>query len=165
MQKNASQSGVRLLASAAQDIVTVVHKVWKGLQRSIRVVLAVVSNSRFGSGSGLEPNWNHCNGVYPIKQQNRTEPAVFWLVPHFHKLRTLSAIKYLCSDHITILYVCKLCSFRCSFTSHSPICDLINIRWDTVKNTSFLMIFNRDSTNIDRITIWWTEGERASNIA
>jgi len=40
-------------------------------------VSATIPNWRFGSGSWLDPNWNHCNWFYPTKKPNRTEPAVF----------------------------------------------------------------------------------------
>jgi len=66
------------------------------------VVLATVPNWRFGSGSGLESNWNSCNGFYHIKKPNRTKPAVFWAIPDFRKHRSLAPIKYLSCDHITI---------------------------------------------------------------
>jgi len=66
------------------------------------LVLATVPNWRFGSGSGLEPNWNRCNGFYPIKKPNRTEPVVFWPVPHFRIHTTLGPIKYLSCDCIAI---------------------------------------------------------------
>jgi len=74
----------------------------RSLSSSSHLVLATVPNWRFGSGSGLEPNWNRCNGFYPIKKPNRTEPAVFWPVPHFRKLSALAPIKYLSCDRITI---------------------------------------------------------------
>jgi len=105
---------------------------WSYFEQSSRV-LAMGPNPRFVSGSGLEPNWNHCNGFYRIKKPNHTAPEVFWPVPQFGKLRTLAAIKYSSSDRITIWYIRKRCSFACSFTTCSPLCDPINIRWVAVK--------------------------------
>jgi len=128
-------------------------------------VLATVPNWRFGSGSGLEPNWNRCNRLYPIKKPNHTKHAVFWLVPQFRKPRTLASIKYLSCDHITILYIRKRCSFTCSFTSHSPICDPITICWVALKNGFFLALFHSNSTNSNRIAYWRMGGERACKTA
>jgi len=65
-------------------------------------VIATVPNPFFGSGYGLQPNWNHCNGFYPMKKPNGTEPVVFWLVPQFGQLRHLAPIQYLSFDAITI---------------------------------------------------------------
>jgi hypothetical protein len=115
----------------------------------LSVVLATVPNWRFGSGSGLEPNWNRCNGFHPIKKPNRTEPAVFWPVPPCRKLRTLAPIKYLSCDRITIWYIRKRCSFRCSFTSCSPIGDPITIRGVASKKVYFWALFHCNSTNSD----------------
>jgi len=97
-------------------------------------VLAKVRNWWFGFGSGLEPNWNSCNGFHPIKQPNHTEPASFWPVLHFRKLRTLAPIKYLSCNRITIWYIRKGCSFINSFTTRSPNCDPITIRGVASKN-------------------------------
>jgi len=130
-----------------------------------RLVLATVPNPRFSSGSGLEPNWNRCNRLYPIKKPNRTEFAVFWLVAQFGKLRTLAPIKYLSSDRITIWYIRKRCSFACSFTSCSPLCDPINIHWVAVKSHRKLGVFGSDATNIDWITKWRLGGVRACKTA
>jgi len=98
-------------------------------------VLATVPNWQFGCGSVLELNWNRCDGLYTIKKPDRTQPPVFWQVPHFSKLWTLARIMYLSSDHIKIWYMGKRCSFRWSFTSDSPIRDPITI---SVSNVSGL---------------------------
>jgi len=129
------------------------------------LVLATVPNPRFGSGSGLEPNLNRCNGFYHIKKPNRTEPTVFWLVPQIRQLPTLAPIKYLSSDHITIWYIRKRCSFACSFTSSSSICDPINIRWVAAKKRRKLGVFRSDATNIDWIAKWRIGGGRACKTA
>jgi len=129
------------------------------------VVLATVPNWQFGSGSRLELNWNCCNEFCPIKKQNRTEPTVFWPVPHFRKLRTLAPIKYLSCDRITIWYIHKRCSFRCSFTSYSPICNPITIRCVALKNAKFPALFHSNSTNSERIANWRKGGERACKTA
>ena len=44
------------------------------------LVLAMVPNWWFGSGSRLEPNWIRCTGFCPIQKLNYTEPVVFWPV-------------------------------------------------------------------------------------
>jgi len=129
------------------------------------LVLATVPNWRFGSGSGLEPNWNRCNGFYPIKKPNRTEPAVFWAVPHFRKLRSLAPIKFLSFDRITIWYIRKRSSFRCSFTTWSPIWDPITIRWVASTDAKFSALFDNNSMNSDRIANWRMGGERPSKTA
>jgi len=125
-------------------------------------VLSRVPNWRFSSGCQLEANWNRCKGFYPITKPNHTEPTVFWPVPHFRKLRTLAPTQYLGSDLITIWYIRNRCSFRCSFTCQSLICDSITIRWVAVKSRWKLGVFPSDSTNIDRIANWRTGGERVS---
>ena len=125
-------------------------------------MLATVPNWRLSYGSGLEPKWNCCNRFYPIKEPNRTEPAVFWAVPHFHRLRTLAPIKYLSCDCITIWSICKRCRFSCSFTSHSPICDPITIHWVASKNAQFSALLHSNSTSSNWIANWRMGGERAS---
>jgi len=128
-------------------------------------VLATVPNRRFGSGSGLEPNWNRYNGFYLIKKPKCTEHIVFWPVPQSRELRDSAPIKYFSSDHITIWYICKRYSSACSFTPFSPICDQINIRWVTPKNEQFAVWFHSNSTNINRIANWSKAGERACRTA
>jgi len=117
-------------------------------------VLATVPNPRFGSGSGLEPNWNCWNGFHPIRKPNRTEPLVFWPVPKFCQLGTLAPIKYMSSDHITIWYICGWCRFACSFSSYSPLCNPINIHCITAKHVQFSALIHSNSSNIDRIAKW-----------
>jgi len=124
-----------------------------------RLVLARVPDPWFGSGSGLELNWNICNMFYPVKQPNRTEPAVFWPLPKFHWQWNLAPIKYLSSDRITIWYIHKRCSLACSFTSYCPLWDLINICWVAVKLHQKLGDFGSDTTNIDQIAMWRIGGE------
>jgi len=85
--------------------------------------------------------------------------------PHFRKLRTLDPMKNLSSYCITIRYIRKRCTFACSFTSCSPICDPINIGWVTAKHAQFSAWFHTDSTNIDEIANWRIRGERALQTA
>jgi hypothetical protein len=59
----------------------------------------------------------------------------------------------------------KRCSFRCSFSSHSPICDPITMHWVALANVLFLALFPSNPTNCDRITNRATCGERASKPA
>jgi len=129
------------------------------------VALATVRNWRFSSRSGLQPNWNLCTGLYRIQKLNPSEPTVFWPVPYFCKLGTLAPNKYLSSDCITIWYICKRCSFWCSFTSHPQMCDPITIRWVTLKITQIPAPFHRNLMNSDQIPIWRRGGERASKTA
>jgi len=107
----------------------------------VYIVLAMVANWRFGSESGFELDWIHCNVFCDIKTQNCTKPALFWLVPHFRKLRTFAPMLYLSCACITIWYICKSCSCSCTFISGSPIYDLITIRWVAVKWRRKLSIF------------------------
>jgi len=129
------------------------------------LLLATVPNPRFGSGSRLEPNWNLCNGFYHIKKPNHTEPAVFWPVPQILQLPTLAQIKYLSSDSIAIWFIRKRCSFACSFTSSSTLCDPTNIRCGAVKQHRKLGVFRSDVTKIDSIAKWRIGGERACKTA
>jgi len=62
------------------------------------LVLATVPNPRFSSGSGLEPNWNHCNGFYPIEKRDCTQPAIFCLVPQFRQLTTFFPMFRVCKN-------------------------------------------------------------------
>jgi len=127
-----------------------------------QAVSATVPNPQFSSGSGLEPNWNCCNWINPVKILNRTDPAVFWLVPHVSELRTCAPIKYLSSDHITIWYIRTICSFGCSFSTHPPIGNPISNHWVTAKNTHFSVWIHSNSMHIDWIANWRTGGDRAS---
>jgi len=129
------------------------------------LVLATVPNPRFGSRSRLEPNSNHRNGFHPIEKPTRTEPAVFWPVPQFHRLRTLAPIDYLSSDRITTWSICTGCSFACSFTTYSPLCNPINIHCITVNNVGFSAVYHSDSTNIDCIAMWRIGGKWACKTA
>jgi hypothetical protein len=131
----------------------------------IYIVLATVPNWQFGSDAGLESNWNCCNGSYNPEQQNRTQPTAFWLNPHFRELRTLAPIQYLSCDDIAIWYVCKRCSFRCSFCCNSPIWDPMTSHWVALKHAQFPPLFDSNSTNSDRIANWNMRGVRASSTA
>ena len=144
------------------DIATHLHTVYLDC---LHVLVATVPDPQFGSGSGVEPNWNRCNGFYRIKKLNRTEPIVLWPVPQFCQVLSLAAIKYLSSDHITIWYIRKRCSSACSFTSSSPLCYLINIRWVGMKYCRNLAVYRCDTTNIDWIAQWTIGGERACKSA
>ena len=84
---------------------------------------------------------------------------------HFCPLRTLAPIKYLSSDCTTIWYIHKRCSFACSFTSFSPLCDPINIRCITAKNAQFLSYFHCNLLKIDQIAKWRIGGETACKTA
>ena len=91
---------------------------------SLQVVLATGPNSRFGSGSGSEPELDRCNGLPPKTR-------------HF-KSTIVPPIKYLSSDHIVTWSVRRLCSFSPSFPSRSHIYDRTNIRWVAIENPHFL---------------------------
>jgi len=127
--------------------------------------LATVPNWWFSSGFGFELIWNHCHRFDPIQNPNCTKPTFFWPVPHRRKLRTLAAIKYLSCDRITIWYICKRCSFRCSYTSHSPIGDPITILWVALKNDKLSALFHSNSRNSDQIANRRMGGAIASKTA
>jgi hypothetical protein len=129
------------------------------------VVCATVPNWRFSSRSGLVPNWNCFNRLYPINSPKRTDHAVFWAVPHCRKLWSSIEIKYLSCGRITIWYIRKRCSFRCAFTSNCPIRDPMTICWVALKITSFLALFHSNSMNCGRIANWRMGGERSSKTA
>jgi len=101
------------------------------------VELATLPNPWFSSGSGLAPHFNRCNRFHPIKNPNLTEPAVFRPVPQFHPPTSLAPIKYLSFDCITKWSICKRCSFACSFTAYSSLCNPISIRCVTAKTANF----------------------------
>jgi len=81
---------------------------------------------------------------------------------HIHELRTMSRVKYVSSDYIAIWYIRTISSFRCSFTSCSPICYPINLSSVAVKWWWQLGVFHSDSLNINRIANWTTGGAKAS---
>jgi len=87
------------------------------------VVLAMGPNSRFGSGSGSNPEPDRCNGFPPTTR-------------HF-KSTILAPIEYLSSDRIVTWSVRRLCSFSPSFPSRSQICDPTSIRWVAIENPHF----------------------------
>jgi len=104
------------------------------------------------------------------KPEPHLNPRFFWqvlhaAVPYFRELSTFSPIKYFSSACITIWYILKRCSFACSFTSSSPICDQINIHWFSVKECLKFGVFRSDPTNTDRIAIWRQGGERICKTA
>jgi len=110
----------------------------------MHLLLTTVPNRWFCCRSGLEPNWNYCNGFCHIKILNRPEPAVVWPVPLFRKLSTLAPIKCWSYDRFTTWYICKRCSFRCSFTMNCPISDGITICCFDSKNGWLSALFHRN---------------------
>jgi len=86
-------------------------------------VLATGPNSRFGSGSGSNPEPDRCNGFPPNTR-------------HF-KSTILAPIKYLSSNRIVTWSVNRLCSFSPWFHSRSQICDPTSIRWGAIENPHF----------------------------
>jgi len=112
-----------------------------------RQVLATGPNSRFGSGSGSNPELDRCNG-FPPKTR------------HF-KSTILGPIKYLSSDRIVTWSVRRLCSVSPSFPSHSQICDPTSIRWVAIENPRFSPAISPYFTAIQRISaqsqIWQRE--------
>jgi hypothetical protein len=125
----------------------------------------MVPNWRFGSGSGLELNWNLPNRFYHIIKPNAAEPAVFWPVPQFRQLRSLALIKYLSCDRITKWYIGKTYNFKYTVDSHCPIFDPITIPYVVSKKTPFSVLFHINSTNSYQISIWRVWGERPSTTA
>jgi len=85
--------------------------------------------------------------------------------PHIGEFNSFAPIKYLSSDRITIWYTLTVCSVGWSFTSHCPICDLINIHWVTANHPRYWPLFQSHSTNTDGIAHWRTGGGRASKTA
>ena len=65
----------------------------------------------------------------------------------------------------TICYIGKRCSFRCSFTSNSPVCNRITSRWVASKNAACSLQYHSNSTNSKQIIHWRMEGEWASKTA
>jgi len=64
------------------------------------LVLATGPNSRFGSGSGSNPEPDRCNGFYHTKTRTVANGSVLPPKTRHFNLTTLSPIKYLSSDRI-----------------------------------------------------------------
>ena len=117
------------------------------------VVLAMVPNSRVGSGSGSTRNRTVAMG----RTTRKTRPIANWPVlppktRHFN-ITSFSPIKYLSSDCIVTWSVRRLCSSSHSFTSRSQICDSTNIRWIAVENPLIWLNFCPFFTATQRISV------------
>jgi len=117
------------------------------------VVLATVPTRKYGSGLGLGPEPNRCNGFYHTKTRTfAIGPVLPPKTRHFN-ITTLAPIKYLSSDHIMTWSVRRLCSFRRSFTSRFHICDLTNIGGGAIENPRFSCPIWRYFTATSRILV------------
>jgi len=133
------------------------------------VVLATAPGypARVQLGTGilaLVQFWNR-HGTSPHLQPQFFGRVLPTAERHLRQLRTFAPIKYWSSDRITLWYICKRCSFECTFTPFSPICDPIKIHPVTVKESQKLGIFHSDSMNIHRIANWRNGGETACTTA
>ena len=100
----------------------------------VQLVLAMVPTRLHGSGLGLEPEPNRCNGFYHTKTRTvAIGPVLPPKARHFN-LTTLPPIKKLSSDRIITWSICALCSFRRSFVSRNQIRDQTNVRGVTLEN-------------------------------
>jgi len=98
------------------------------MYNSSQVVLAMVPTHQNGSGLGLGPEPNCCNGFYHTKTRTVAIGPVLPPITQHLNNTTLAPIKYLSSDHIVTWSVHRLCSFTSSFASCIQICDPTNIR-------------------------------------
>jgi hypothetical protein len=124
------------------------------------LVLATVPTRPNGSGLGLEPNPDHCNGSYHTK--TRTVPIGPVLPPKTRQLKStiLPPIKYLSSDCIITWWIRRLCSFSRSFTCRLQICDPTNIRGVAIAHLWFSLIIGPYFTATRRISVGshiWTQ--------
>jgi len=85
--------------------------------------------------------------------------------PHSCELRPLAPIMDLSSDHITIWYIQQVCSFRCSFTFYSWICDSVYIPRVTVKNDQVLAYCHSYCMSINWGANWKSKSESALKTA
>ena len=97
-------------------------------------MLSTVPNSRVGSGSGSDPQPNHCNGSYHTKTRTVAIGPVSPPKTRHFSITTLGPIKNLISDHIVTWSVCRLFSSSRSFTSRVQIWDPTNIHWVAIEN-------------------------------
>ena len=114
--------------------------------------------------------WTELPDVEQFQPEAHLKPRFSELVlhaaePHFRKIKTLAPITYSSFDCITIWYIHKSCSFACSFTCYSPMCDLINFHSVTWKPAHLPVLFHSESMNIDQIANWRKAGERAFTTA
>jgi hypothetical protein len=103
------------------------------------LVFATGPNSRFGSGSGSDPEPDRCNGLLPNT----------W---HF-KPTLLRPIQYLSSDRILTWSVRRLGCFSHSFASRSQVWDWNNMRWVDIENLHFSAAISLSFTAIQRILV------------
>jgi len=118
-----------------------------------KVVLAMVPTCMNGSGLGLEPEPNHCNGLY--HPNTRTVAILLVLSPttrHFN-ITILASILNLSSDLIVTWSVYRLCSPSCCFTSRFKICHLTIIRWVTMENPGISVRICPEFTDTHRISV------------
>jgi hypothetical protein len=92
------------------------------------LVFATVPTRENGSGLGLGPELNRCNGFYHTKSRTVAIGPVLPSNTRYFILTTLAPNKYLSSDCMVTWSVHRLCSFRSSFSSRVQICDPTNIR-------------------------------------
>jgi len=108
---------------------------WAGLL----LVLAMVPNSWFSSGSGSNLQPDHCNGLYHTKTRTVAIGLILPLkYPHLN-LTALDPIKNLSSDCIVRWSLCRLCSIGRSVTAGFQICDLTNTRWVAIEYQQILV--------------------------
>jgi len=118
------------------------------------ILLATVPNGWVGSGSGSEPEPNHCNGSYhTITRTIAIGPVLLPNTRHFNITR-LAPIDYLSSDRIVTWLLCKLCRFTRSFASCFQISNPTNIRWVAIENPRFSLHIWPYFTAIQRMLVW-----------
>jgi len=101
---------------------------------SMHVVLAVVPNSRVGSGSSS--TWNRTVGIglTTRKTRNTENGLVSPSKTRHFKFTILAPKKILSSDHTMTWSIRRLYSVRRSFSSRCQICDQTNMNWVAIEN-------------------------------
>jgi len=97
-------------------------------------VLATGPNSRFGSGSGYNPEPDRCDGFYHITTQTVVIGPVLPPKTRHFNLTTFAPIKYLSSDCIVTWSVHRFCNISRSFTSWFQNCDATIIHCVAIEN-------------------------------
>jgi hypothetical protein len=103
-------------------------------QLRIYVVLPTVLTSSNGSGLGLNPELNSCNGVFTWQPWTVAFGLDSTLKPALCKPRCFASIKYWISDRIKRWSIHRLCSVSGSSTSRFQLCDTTNIGWVAIEN-------------------------------
>lgn len=105
-----------------------------------RVVLAIDTNSQFGSRYNCNLELDRCNGFQYTKTPTTAMGPVLWPKSRHINLTMWASIKYLRSHHFAIWLIRSWYSCSRSFTCHCPIGDSAQISWVLIENGSILPV-------------------------